>query len=147
MHTPCHGVPLAAHGMLYFTDAWCCLATSYVALIAITSALQVEEEIWKVGEFKDAQDVESIMPVLCGWLATLGAASASPQEAQQRQQGERPRWRQPPRLVWNALCTLLPLLAAPALEHVAHQIGGAVATIADAAVTTSQNQCACSRAP
>ena len=97
-----------------------------------------------MGEFKDVEDVESIMSVLRGWLATLGAAGASPQEAQ-HWQGERPRWRQPPRLVWNALCTLLPLLAAPALEHVAHQIEGAVAMIADAAVTGSQNQCACSR--
>jgi len=126
-----------------FKGAQYSLATLYFALIAVTVALQVEEEIWKVGEFKDAQDVESIMPVLSGWLAVLGAAGASPQEAQQRQ-GERPRWRKPPRLVWNALCTLLPLLAAPALEHVVHQIEGAVATIADAAVTGSQNQCACS---
>ena len=95
-----------------------------------------------MGRFKDAEDTESIMPVLRGWLAVLGAAGVMPLQAQQRH-GERPRWRQPPRLVWNALCTLLPLLAAPALEHVVRQMKEAVAIITEAAVTGSQNQCAC----
>ena len=98
-----------------------------------------------MGEFKDAEDVELIMPMLRGWLAVLGGAATVSPDAQQQQQAERLRWRQPPRLVWNALCTLLPLLAAPALEHVAQRVEGAVAMIAEAAVSGSQYQCGCAR--
>ncbi len=109
--------------------------------------VQVEEEIRRVGMIGAAEDVDAILPVLSGWFAALHNAAPTPDKQQQQhhQQGvdaSRPRWRQPPLVVWNALCALLPLLAAPAVVHAAEEIQDLVTTIVTAATDSSQYQCA-----
>lgn len=104
---------------------------------------QVEEEVRRAGQFQHAEDSEPIMPVLRGWLSVINVVESAPEAQQQQSEAQRrPRWRQPPRIVWNALCTLLPLLTEPALEHAVEMIPETVSTIAQAAMDASQHQCA-----
>ena len=112
-----------------------------------TSNTQVEDEVRRAGKIETAEDADAILPVLSGWLAVLHDASPTPEKhlqhyMQQGVEASRPRWRQPPLVVWNALCVLLPQMAAPAMEHTVEEIQDLVMTVVTAATDCSQYQCA-----
>ena len=105
----------------------------------------MEEEVQRAGKIETAEDADTILSVLSAWLSALRSAAPTPEKQQQpHQQGaaaSRPRWRQPPLVVWNALCVLLPLLAAPALERAIRELPELLTTIFNAATGVNQYQC------
>ena len=143
MPTGCPHDVIEQHVRSYAACAACLAPFWHMMRIKTGCHAQVEEEVRRAGQFRDAEDVESIQPVLIGWLCVLANLESASSELQQLPTGsERPRWRQPQQFVGNALCTLLPLLAAPALQHVVQQVPEMVATFVQAALIASSNQCA-----
>ena len=104
----------------------------------------MDEELRRAGNLQTEDDAQTVLPVLLGWLDVIQRAKSvpdKPKELRHGQEASRPRWLQPPLVVWNALSSLLPFMAASVASFIVGEVPGLLTTVVSAATGFSQHQC------